>query len=88
MAMDAVETQRLSFVVIVWVEEAPTGQGAAVWRGHITHVPTGERRYFASLDDIPAFIAPYLQGLGVTLSLRWRVRLWLRWVRLSLVRSR
>lgn len=87
MTMDQVETQRLSFVVIVWIEEAPTGHGTAVWRGHVTQVATGERRYITSLDDIPAFIAPYLQDLGVTLSLPWRVRLWLRWLRLAVARG-
>ncbi|MGH2458928.1 MAG: hypothetical protein ACRDIY_08675, partial [Chloroflexota bacterium] len=83
--MDDVEAQRQSFVVIVWLEEAPSREGRAVWRGHITHVPSGERRYVTTLDDVPAFIAPYLQRMGVTLNLKWHVCLWLRRFRRSMV---
>ena len=62
------------------IEETPEGAGQAVWRGHITHVPSGRRRYVKDLDDILAFIAPYLEAVGVEFGFWWRVRLWLkRW---------
>lgn len=62
MAVD--ETTSHSFIVKVWVEEAPESSEPVVWRGHITHVPSGERRYVQALSGIAAFIAPYLQELG------------------------
>lgn len=54
-----------SFVVKVWLEESKEEAGEAVWRGHITHVPSQERRYFNALDDIIDFIGPYLERMGV-----------------------
>jgi len=38
---------------------------SAIWRGHITHVPSGTRRYIENLNDIPLFIRPYLERVGV-----------------------
>lgn len=54
-----------SFVVKVWLEESLEEAGEAVWRGHITHVPSQERRYLHALDDIIDFIGPYLERMGV-----------------------
>ena len=34
----------LSFIVRIWVEETAEESGRSSWRGHITHVPSGERR--------------------------------------------
>ena len=61
---DLPEAHTHSFVVKVWLEETVEQAGRATWRGHVTHVPSGERRYLEDLDDITAFIAPYLE--------RWR----------------
>lgn len=48
-----------AFVVRIWVEEGtrPT------WRGHVTHVQSGERRSFGDLQEMVAFITPYLEAL-------------------------
>jgi hypothetical protein len=54
-----------SFIVKIWLEETAEEAGRATWRGHITHVPSGERRYLQRLDEIARFIAPYLQAMGV-----------------------
>jgi hypothetical protein len=56
-----------SFILKIWLQEAAREAGRALWRGHITHVPSGKRRYVRSLDDISSFVAPYLQAMGVTL---------------------
>lgn len=56
-----------SFIVKIWIEETAAEAGSTMWRGHITHVTTHARRYFEHLDQIPAFIAPYLQELDITL---------------------
>jgi hypothetical protein len=61
-----------SFVIRLWLEHGAGGH--ALWRGHITHVPSGARRYIQDLDGISAFIAPYLEALGTRLSLLWRIR--------------
>lgn len=53
------------FIVKVWLEETAEEAGQATWRGHITHVPSGRRRYLKDLNEIRAFIAPYLEEMGV-----------------------
>ena len=75
--MDQLEANFHPFILRIWLEESVEEAGRAVWRGHITHVPSGERRYLKSLNDIPIFIAPYLERMGVKLGLHWRVRRWL-----------
>jgi hypothetical protein len=66
-----------SFVVKIWSEETGAAPHRIVWRGQITHVPTGERRSFSDLAEIQVFVAPYLQQLGVKPVWWWRVRQWL-----------
>jgi hypothetical protein len=71
-----------SFVTKIWLEETEDEAGRAVWRGTITHVPSGARRYLRTLGDITAYIVPYLRGMGVRTSFWWQVREWLtRWGR-------
>jgi len=72
------ESDSQAFIVRIWVEEIDRVAGQTVWRGHITHVPSGERRYIKSLGDIEMFIAGYLERLDV--KLRWSWRMW-RWLR-------
>ncbi len=74
---DQVESTSHPFVVRIWLEVAAHGSRGATWRGHITHVPSGERRYLRNLQDITTFIAPYLEEMGVKLGLLWQVRRWL-----------
>lgn len=56
-----------SFIIKVWIEETVEEAGQALWRGHITHVPSGRRKYIQDLERISAFIAPYLEEMGVEL---------------------
>jgi hypothetical protein len=79
--MDEIESAAQSFIVRVWVEERAAEGGQGTWRGHITHVPGGERRYLKNLDEIGDFISPYLEAMGVKLGIRWRMRYWLRHLR-------
>jgi hypothetical protein len=76
-AMD-LESDTHSFIVKVWVEEPAVEAGEGLWRGHITHVSSGRRRYLKSLDEIGDFIAPYLEEMGIKLGVRWRMRSWLK----------
>ena len=50
----------------MWPEELAVTAGVIQWRGHITHVPSGDRRYFQDLDALRQFIQPY-QGDMVSL---------------------
>lgn len=60
-----------SFVVRIWVEETPEEGSAVIWRGHVTHVPDGERHYFECLTEMVSYMAPYLEMMGVRLPARW-----------------
>jgi hypothetical protein len=70
-----------SFITKIWLEESADEAGQAVWRGTITHVPSGARRYLCRLDDIALFVAPYLRSMGVKPTIRWRLRQWLNRIR-------
>jgi hypothetical protein len=65
-----------SFIIKIWLEESTEEAGRATWRGTITHVPSGKRRYVRTLDGVTAFIAPTLESMGVRMSPIWRVRRW------------
>jgi hypothetical protein len=74
MGMNSFEATTHPFTVKIWLEETAEEAGRATWRGHITHVPSGKRRYFEDLDDVVAFIEPYLEGMGVEIDLCRRIR--------------
>ncbi|MBL8207982.1 MAG: hypothetical protein JNM09_27360 [Blastocatellia bacterium] len=62
-----------SFIIKIWVEEIVDETKPVVWRGHITHVPDGERQYLNNLPDIQRFIAPYLKAMGAEVGKgKWR----------------
>ena len=66
--MASLEATSHPFLIRVWLEEAGDDAHPATWSGHITHVPSGRRRYLKDLDSIAAFIAPYLEEMGVALT--------------------
>jgi hypothetical protein len=76
--MDLPECYTHSFIVKIWLEVTAEEAERATWRGHVTHVPSGERRYVKDLDDITAFILSYLTGMGVDLGLASQPRSWWR----------
>ena len=80
--MDLREANTHSFVVKVWLEETSEEAGRATWRGHITHVVSGERRYLKELDDVTVFIMSYLKQMGVKFDMGWQVSRWLNWWRI------
>lgn len=73
------ESKIHSFIIRIWLEETTEEAGRALWRGHITHVPSGKQRYLKDLDDILLFVAPYLETMGVKFKLYWRLKQW--WIR-------
>lgn len=60
--MDSLKPEAQSFIIKVWVEDGNGEADQGVWRGHITHVPSYERRYLKNLDEIEDFIAPHHEG--------------------------
>ena len=62
--MEPTESRTHSFIVKIWLEEERDESGRTVWRGHITHVPGGERQYIQDLSAISPFIQPYLEKMG------------------------
>lgn len=64
--MELFETHTHSFVIKIWLEETADEAGQAVWRGQITHVPSGKQSFLGNLYEIPLLIAPYLQEVGLT----------------------
>lgn len=69
--MDEPEATSHSFIVRVWLEETAEEAGRATWRGSITHVPSGKRKYLRELTEIMVFIQPYLKRMGVEEDRRW-----------------
>ena len=72
--MDLVEFNTHSFVVKIWLEESADDDHKGKWRGHITHVPDGERRYLKGVGEIADFIVPYLASMGVNVDALSRLR--------------
>ena len=60
-----------SFIIKVWLEETADEADQATWRGHITRIQTGRKRYFEDLDTMADVVASYLEGLGVEVE-NWR----------------
>ncbi|HMR66532.1 MAG TPA: hypothetical protein PKE64_21165 [Anaerolineae bacterium] len=71
--LDLYEAHTHPFVLKIWLEAAAEGTTPAVWRGHITHVPSQRQQYVQDLKAIVAFIAPYLEQMGVEVQLPWDV---------------
>ena len=76
--MDLTESEVHSFIVKLWFEQSAEEPSRARWHGHVTHVPGGERRYLKELDDIVAFIEPYVRAADARGGGRTRLRRWLR----------
>lgn len=73
--MNLPEAEVHSFIVKLWFESESV---LVEWHGHITHVPSGERRHLRKLDDIVDFVEPYLVQHGVPARRRMSLRRWLR----------
>lgn len=81
------ESYTHSFIIKIWLEETAEEAGVALWRGRVTHVPSGERRYISDLDEIRAFIVPYLEKMGVKFKEIWGVKQRVRQLKTCLERK-
>ena len=76
--MDDSGSDTQSFIIRIWVEDRAEEADQGVWRGQITHVPSGNRHYLKNLNEIPDFIAPYLEAMGMKPGMYWQMRRWLK----------
>lgn len=60
-----------SFVIKIWLEETVDETGRALWRGHITHIPSKRRVYLEELNEVILFIIPYLEQMGIEVDHAW-----------------
>jgi hypothetical protein len=65
-----------SFIIKLWL--IGDEREAGVWRGYITHVPDGERRYFSRLSEIDDFFRRYRIEMRPRRRLASRFVDWLR----------
>jgi hypothetical protein len=63
--MGLYERNTRSFIVKVWVEPNGESKMKLLWRGHVTHVFTGQRQYFEDLAVMVDFIRLSLQEIGI-----------------------
>jgi hypothetical protein len=63
--METVEARAHSFILKLWIEESADDGRSAIWRGRITHVPSGHCRYVQDFSAVFHFLARYLVDLGV-----------------------
>jgi hypothetical protein len=76
--MQIPESQVHSFIVKLWLEKVGDEKGMTVWHGHITHVPSGERRYLKDLRDILGFVKLYIEETGADITQDSKTRSWLK----------
>ncbi|HKU75353.1 MAG TPA: hypothetical protein VJR02_15690 [Pyrinomonadaceae bacterium] len=76
--MDVAESTLHSFIVKIWIDEQDGKSGRRVWRGYVTHVPSGAQRYLKCLSDIEDFIKEYLDEDEIQSNSRSLVCEWIR----------
>ncbi len=79
--MDPFESKTHSVVVKIWLEDDEDGDEKEdpTWRGHITHVPSRQRKYIDDMNGITSFISLYLERMGVHFGERWQgIKGWMR----------
>jgi hypothetical protein len=76
-ADDGAGSRTVSFMVRIWIEETAQEAGRTIWRGYIRHIPSGERHYIRSPNDVGRFAAQQLESIGVHTSVRRQITHWL-----------
>ena len=65
--VDQADASGQAFIIRIWIEETAQAAARATWRGHITHVPSGERRYLSGLEDVVTFLKSFLVRMGISI---------------------
>jgi hypothetical protein len=60
------------------MEQAVNHAGQVVWRGHVTHVASGARRYIQHQNEVAPFIGAYLHPSDQAPTRRQRMGHWFR----------
>ncbi len=71
-----IEPDTHSFIVKFWLDEQDPDDNNIVWRGHITHVATGQRKYYNNLREMNGFLIPHLQNMKIRIPIFWRIYQW------------
>jgi hypothetical protein len=80
LTMASLQEKDQTFIVRLWLEPSESDDSVPQWRGVIENVQNGKRRYLKDLNEITAFIVPYLEKMGVTISSPRKSRKWfIRW---------
>ena len=75
-----------TFILRIWIEPREIEGATAVWRGVVEHVDSGKKKYLNDLDQIIAFITPYLREMGIKVSNPDKGRKWRALSRLALLK--
>ncbi len=81
--MEPLESRTHSFILKLWSEEGAAGENGKAWRGYITHIPDDARCYVKSIDEVVAYLVPYLESMGAKVRLPCRLLEWwgTRWLK-------
>ena len=63
--MELTESAIHSFVIRIWLEEAPTDGTPGVWRGSIVHLLDKNKVYFSNFEQLVAFIEMYMLKIEI-----------------------
>jgi hypothetical protein len=75
--MELIESDVQSFIVKLWLEPSE-GNQLRLSHGYVTHVASGERRYFKDVGGVTEFVVECLEQAGVRPGLRRGAMLWLK----------
>lgn len=84
--MELFKEKTHTFILRIWIEPREIEGAAAEWRGMVEHVDSGQRKYLNDLDQIIAFIAPYLKEMGIKVPKGNQGRKWRTLSRLALLK--
>jgi len=54
-----------TFVVRLWLEPTESSDSLPEWRGVIEHISSNQHHYIKDLDEISAFIWPFLVSMNL-----------------------
>lgn len=63
--MKSTDEETQVFIVRLWRERREIEGARPVLRGTVEHVVSGERRSIRNMDDVTAFVQPYVEAMGV-----------------------
>jgi hypothetical protein len=52
-----------TFIVKIWIE-VDEKENRKVWRGYIQHIPSENKVYLKSLEEINVYMGQYLKAIG------------------------